>query len=89
MEKEIDISRIFFELSRKRLEPTNYETDYSCGIILYFKIYQWHHWALLYVIMLNPESLSLTLCIALMETCCLIMTTDRPPHIQWLHLMEG
>ena len=23
------MSRIFFELSRKRLEPTNYETDYS------------------------------------------------------------
>ena len=28
-EKEIDISRTFFELSRKRFEPTNYETDYS------------------------------------------------------------
>ena len=29
MEKEIDISRIFFELSRKKPEATNYETDYS------------------------------------------------------------
>ena len=27
-EKEIDISRIYFELSRKKLESTNYETDY-------------------------------------------------------------
>ena len=27
--KEIDISRIFFELSRKKLELTNYETDYK------------------------------------------------------------
>ena len=28
-EKEIDISKIYFELSRNRLEPTNYETDHS------------------------------------------------------------
>ena len=29
IEKEIHIGKIFFDLSWKMLEPTNYETDYN------------------------------------------------------------